>query len=94
MSDTTRRGFLATAGLGTAAGVVAATVGSANADAAETETLPAGARGAMAAYIHDVRKGEVALMIEGREVVVKDKRLVARLASAYSHASAAQRRGR
>jgi hypothetical protein len=86
MSDTTRRGFLAAAGLGTAAGVVAATVGSANADAAETEALPAGASGAMAAYIHDVRKGEVALMIEGREVVVKDRRLVARLASAYARA--------
>jgi hypothetical protein len=94
MSDTTRRGFLAAAGLGTAAGVVAATVGSGNADAAETEALPAGASGAMAAYVQDVRKGEVALMIEGREVVVKDKRLVARLASAYSRASAAERRGR
>jgi hypothetical protein len=86
MTDSTRRRFLATAGLGTAAGLAAVTVGAAPASAAEDDVLPAGAHGAMAAYIHDVRKGEVALMIEDREVVIKDKRLVARLANAFARA--------
>jgi hypothetical protein len=86
MTESTRRRFLAAAGLGTAAGVAAVTVGPGSAAAAEDDTLPAGARGPMAAYIHDVRKGEVALMIEGREVVIKDRRLVARLANAFARA--------
>jgi hypothetical protein len=86
MTQTSRRRFLA-AGLGTAAGAAAMTVGSGSSAAAADEVLPAGARGPMAAYVRDVRKGEVALMIEGREVVVKDKRLVARLASAYARAA-------
>jgi hypothetical protein len=92
MSDSTRRRFLTRAGLGTAAGVVAVTVGpavTAGAAPAEDETVPADARGAMAAYIHDVRKGEVTIMIEGREVVITDKRLVARLASAFARAARA-----
>jgi hypothetical protein len=88
MTDTTRRGFLTATGLGAAATVVAATVGSGRADAADEEAaLPAGAQGAMAAYIHDVRAGEVALMLENHEVVVRDKRLVARLARAFARAS-------
>ena len=86
MTDSTRRAFLTTAGLGTAAGV-AAVMAPVSAQAAEDATLPAGAHGPMAAYVHDVRKGEVALMIEGREVIVTDKRLVARLARAYDRAA-------
>ncbi|HZC70546.1 MAG TPA: hypothetical protein VE442_07630 [Jatrophihabitans sp.] len=86
MTDSTRRRFLAAAGLGTAAGVAAVTVGAGTAAAAEDDTLPADANGPMAAYIHDVRKGEVAIMIEGREVVIKDRRLVARLATAFARA--------
>jgi hypothetical protein len=84
MSQSSRRAFLATAGLTTAAGVAAVAAPSA-ADAEEV-TLPSGASGALAAYIRDVRKGELALMIEGREVVVTDKRLVARLVRAFEHA--------
>jgi hypothetical protein len=94
MTDSTRRGFLAAAGLGTAAGVVAAAIGPVPAQAAEEAVLPADAQGAMAAYIHDVRKGEVALMIEGHEVVVRDKRLVARLASAFARAQTIDGKGR
>lgn len=85
MADSTRRTFLTTAGLSTAVGV-AAMVAPTAAEAADDVTLPASAHGAMAAYIHDVRKGEVALMIEGREVVVTDRRLVARLARAFHRA--------
>jgi hypothetical protein len=86
MTDSSRRTFLRTAGLSTAAGVAAAVVAPGAADAAEDTTLPANASGPMAAYIHDVRKGELALMIEGREVIVTDKRLVARLARAFQRA--------
>jgi hypothetical protein len=55
--------------------------------AGEYVAVPAGAEGAMAAYIHDVNKGEVALMVEGREVIVTDKQLVARLARAFARAA-------
>ncbi|HLY33818.1 MAG TPA: twin-arginine translocation signal domain-containing protein [Jatrophihabitantaceae bacterium] len=88
MSDATRRNFLTVAGLGTVAGV-AAVVSSPSAGAVQAAevTLPSDAEGAMAAYIHDVTKGEVALMVEGREVIVTDKQLVARLARAFSRAA-------
>lgn len=93
MSDATRRGFISTAGLATAAGVAAvvapragAAPASTSAAASEDLSLPAGAEGAMAAYIHDVRKGEVALMVEGHEVIITDKKLVARLARAFAAA--------
>jgi len=74
------------AGVGTAAGLaIAVTPGSANA-AAEDTTLPPGADGSMAAYIHDLNNGEVALMVEGRQVIVTDKVLVSRLARAFAQA--------
>ena len=74
------------AGVGAAAGVTAMALPVQAAAGAESVTLPDDAEGAMAAYIHDVTKGEVALMIEGREVVVTDKQLVARLARAFARA--------
>jgi hypothetical protein len=81
MSHATRRSFLTVAGLGTAGAIAAA----APAEAAD-EPLPADAAGPMAAYIRDVRRGELALMVEGREVVITDKRLVTRLAAAFARA--------
>jgi hypothetical protein len=91
MSDSTRRGFLALAGAGAVAGatMVAAPMAGAAATTTENETLPADADGAMAAYIHDLHKGQVALMVEGREVIVTDKALVARLARAFARAARA-----
>jgi hypothetical protein len=90
MSDATRRGFLAVAGLGTAAGVVAVAAPSAGASTPREDlTLPPGAEGSMAAYVHDVQKGEVALMIEGHEVIVTDQQLVARLTRAFARAAKA-----
>lgn len=88
MTDSTRRGFLTLAGASAVAGaVVASGSTAAHADTTHEDTsLPAGAEGSMAAYIHDVKKGEVALMIEGREVIVTDKKLVARLARAFDRA--------
>jgi hypothetical protein len=91
MSDASRRNFLAVAGIGTVAGVAAVAIPAATASAAtpaaEELTVPAGAEGSMAAYIHDVHKGEVALMVEGREVIVTDKQLVARLTRAFARAA-------
>lgn len=76
------------AGAGAAAGVTAMAVPAAGAATAPAEdlSLPNGAEGSMVAYIHDVTKGEVALMIDGDEVVVTDKQLVARLARAFQKA--------
>lgn len=76
------------AGVGTAAGVaVFVAPGAAAAAPSEDVTVPEGAEGAMAAYIHDLTKGEVALMVEGHEVIVTDKQLVARLARAFARAA-------
>ena len=88
MNDATRRGFLTAAGVGTAAGVAVIVAPAALAKPpSEDLTMPLGAEGAMAAYIHDLTKGEVALMVEGREVIVTDKQLVARLARAFARAA-------
>ena len=48
--------------------------------------LPSDADGDLVAYVRDVRKGELVLMVEGHEVVVTDKKLVARLAAAFAQA--------
>jgi hypothetical protein len=88
MSESTRRGFLALAGAGAVAGAAVVAAPSAGAESKPDEvTMPPDADGAMAAYIHDLKKGEVALMVEGHEVVVTDKQLVARLARAFARAS-------
>jgi hypothetical protein len=85
MTDATRRRFLSAAGLSTAA-VAAATVGGEAVASAQEPVLPGDAEGPMVAYVRDVRKGELALMIEGREVIVRDKNLVTRLAAAFARA--------
>jgi photosystem II stability/assembly factor-like uncharacterized protein len=92
MSESTRRGFLTLAGVGAAVGVTAIAAPAYAATPAEDTTLPKDAEGSMAAYIHDVTKGEVALMIDGHEVVVTDKPLVARLARAFAKAQLASAR--
>jgi hypothetical protein len=88
MNDATRRKFLTMAGVGTAAAGVAVIASPAGASAAPREdlALPADAEGAMVAYIRDVKAGELALLVEGHEVVVVDKPLVARLARAFAKA--------
>ncbi len=83
MEHASRRNFLITAGAGTAAVAAAATPLVRGGSDAPVISLPEGAVGAMAAYIHDVEKGEVTLMIEDRQVVVTDHELVARLAQAF-----------
>jgi hypothetical protein len=91
MGEATRRGFITMAGVGTAAGIaVVAAPGAlaATRPAAEDSTLPPGVDGSMAAYIHDLDTGEVALLVEGRQVIVTDKALVSRLAKAFAKAAA------
>ena len=86
MNGSTRRGFLA-GGLGAAAGAVVAGVTPASAATTDPDdTLPGDADGSLVAYVEDLHRGEVALMIEGREVVVKDKKLAARLHNAFVRA--------
>jgi hypothetical protein len=84
MTEATRRGFLTAAGLGTAAALAVGGQGAGPVDA--EPALPADAEGDLVAYVHDVRKGELVLMVEGHERVVTDKQLVARLAAAYVQA--------
>ena len=86
MNDATRRGFLAAAGVSTAAGVALAVAPAALAKPGKSPAavLPNGAPGSIAAYIHDIHSGEVSLMVDGREVVVRDAHLVASMVQAFS----------
>ena len=81
MNEPDRRGFLVLAGAG------AATVGAAVAVAPAAEastTVPSHVKEPLVAYVRDARRGEVAVMIGEREVVVHDRELAARIARAAS----------
>lgn len=87
MSESTRRGFLATAGAGAAAVGIAAVAPSASAKTPKTDkhgdaTVPADAAGSLVAYVADVHDDTVTLMVGEREIAVHDRELVARLARA------------
>ena len=85
MSDSSRRGFLKVAGAGVAvAGVAAITSHTGAGAAAEPEAvaLPRTAKGSVVAHVHDVRTGEMSLLVEGHEISFTDKELAARIASA------------
>lgn len=88
MSDSTRRGFLAMAGVGAAAGAAAVAIPSSAGAAVPSEdtTLPAGGAKSMVVHVDDVASGKATLMIDGAEVVVTDKVLVARIARAFARA--------
>jgi hypothetical protein len=87
MAEATRRGFMTVAGIGTAAGLAVAVAPGATGTTPELSSLPSGASGSMAAYIHDLENGELALLVEGRQVIVTDKVLVSRLAHAFAKAT-------
>ena len=91
MSDSSRRGFLALAGAGVAAGAAAVALPSAAGAAtpAEDSTLPRDAAESMVVHVSDVRSGKATLMIDGAEVVVTDRALVARIARAFAKAQQA-----
>jgi hypothetical protein len=95
MSESTRRGFLKIAGAGAAVGAAAvattaAVSGREKSDAAPAAAaaVPAGASGALVAYVKDVRGAEVAVMVGETEVVVTDRDLVARLMAARARTTA------
>lgn len=88
MEKSTRRNFFAVTGVGTAAGIAALAAPS-PADAATVDQVkvPAGAEPSMVAYVSNVHRGEVTLMVADREVTVTDKQLAARLAHAFHQAT-------
>ena len=80
-SDSSRRGFLILAGAGAAA--VGAVALAAPASASERENEPdreVSADGPLVAYVSDLRRGDVSVMMGEREVVVHDPALCASLA--------------
>lgn len=91
MEKSSRRNFVTITGLGTAVGIAAMAAPSA-ANAATVDQVsdkvqvPRGAASSMAAFVSDVHRGEVTLMVDGDEVTVTDKQLAARLAHAFHHA--------
>jgi hypothetical protein len=92
MSDTSRRGFLAIAGVGAAGVAVASVAGteavtSNGAAASPATALPAGASGSLVAYVSDVSNGQVSVLVGETEVQITDHELVARLAQAAGTAS-------
>ena len=81
MSDTSRRKFLAAAGVGTAAGTIAlATAGVAS--AADTQRRSGSASEPVLAVVPDHRSSELRLLVGEREVVVHDRDLVTRILNA------------
>jgi hypothetical protein len=80
MTDTSRRKLIAVAGAGAAAGAVALTPGMAF--ARETRVRDGGATDSVVAYIEDHRSDTLRLMVGEREVVVRDRDLVARILNA------------
>ena len=73
-----RRRFLVAAGTGAAVAGVAAITPLGRADA---ETPAALVEGPLVAYVSDASTGELTIMHGEREVVVRDKQLVARLSN-------------
>ena len=80
MTDTSRRKLIAVAGAGAAAGAVALTPGMAF--ARETRAREGSATESVVAYVEDHRSDTVTFLIGEREVVVRDRDLVARILNA------------
>ncbi|WP_432875193.1 twin-arginine translocation signal domain-containing protein [Kribbella sp. CA-245084] len=87
MSDATRRGFLVFAGAGTAAAVGAVAVpkilGERPVGAAGGEQLQAAdlaTAESFVVHVKDVKKGQMAILVGNREVLLTDRELAARLA--------------
>jgi hypothetical protein len=80
MSETSRRQILAATGAGVAAGTVGLTIGPAQAGEARRTT--SSARESVVAYVEDHRSDTLRLMVGEREVVVRDRDLVARILNA------------
>jgi hypothetical protein len=81
MSDTSRRKFLAAAGIG-AAGTVGLTATQASAATAEASQGAHGAKQPVVAYVEHHFSDRIHLMVGEREVVVHDRDLVNRILNA------------
>jgi hypothetical protein len=81
MSDTSRRKFLAAAGIG-AAGTVGLTGGVAPAEAAVANRNSTSAREPVVAYVEHHFSDRVHLLVGEREIVVHDRDLAARILNA------------
>jgi hypothetical protein len=81
MSDTSRRKFLAAAGVGATAGTIALASGGI-AGAAEARRKPGSAHEPVLAVVPDHRSSELRLLVGEREVVVHDRDLVTRILNA------------
>lgn len=84
MPESTRRGFIIMAGAGAAAVGAVAAASDATAAPAHVKTSDVTANGPLVAYVSDVRKGEVSVLVGEREVVLHDHALVAKLVRAAS----------
>ena len=84
MSDTSRRKFLAAAGIGVAgtAGLMGGTTGAAAAAPAEATRNSNGAREPVVAYVEHHFSDRVHLMVGEREIVVHDRDLAVRILNA------------
>ncbi len=82
MSDTSRRKFLAAAGVGATAGTIALATGVAGAGAAEARRNAGSAREPVLAVVPDHQTSELRLLVGEREVVVHDRDLVTRILNA------------
>jgi hypothetical protein len=82
MSDSSRRGFLILAGAA-AAGAGVAAVAPSSSKAREQATRSVAVDGPIVAYVSDLQRGEVSVMMGEREVVVHDRALCASLARAF-----------
>ena len=82
MDDSSRRAFLATTAVGAVGVGVAAVAPGAQAASTHRHEVPAHAAGALVAHVADVQGDTVTLMVGEREVVVRDRDLVARLTRA------------
>jgi hypothetical protein len=85
MTDATRRGFLVFAGAGTAAAVGAVAVPKIFEDrpadaAAQLDQADLAHAESFVVHVKDVHKGELAILVGEREVLVTDRELAARLA--------------
>lgn len=81
MSDTSRRKFLAAAGVGATAGTIALASGGI-AGASEARRKPGSASEPVLAVVPDHRSSELRLLVGEREVVVHDRDLVTRILNA------------
>lgn len=81
-SDSSRRGFLILAGASAAAAGAVALATPASADAEKDPDSQVSLEGPLVAYVSDLRRGDVSVMMGEREVVVHDPALCASLARA------------